>query len=210
MSESRLIVLCPWLVLVMALSGCQGNHQGVDERAYVVGGSQAQWARARDYLDHGEYKEALSQLLAINTVALSQEEGRRVRDEVVRLYDRNRDYEAMIEYLEARNHLKGISASERAQNLFDEAEAYHHLSYNHWAYVLGMGSPYRQSKAAFKAHELYERFIKRYPADPKVVEARDACQRLEAYKAYYQKELSRHQPRAVPRQTTATQQESSR
>lgn len=191
--------MLPITVLLLALLGGCHSKKVLDESQYVSGDTQEQLNRAHSLVEKNQNKEALIQLYALEQTALTSSQNRWVRDEIVKIYNQDRDYEKLIVYLAGREHLKQTTPSEQNSNLFEKAEAYHHLSYNYWARKLGMGSPYRRSKAAFKAKEYYHEFLTRYPNDPKCAHIRKELIGLESYIERYERELKEYQDyRAKP------------
>lgn len=181
------------LIIIAVLVGGCNSKKVLDESQYVAGDTTDQLARAHSLIDKNNYKEALVQLYALGHGSLSHEESQWVRDEIVRIYNIERDYEALITYLESREHVNNLTSAEKCNNLYDKAEAYHHQSYNYWARTLGMGSPYRRSKAAFKAKKYYKEFLSQYPNDPRCSDIQKELIGLESYIDRYTKELKEYQ-----------------
>lgn len=184
-------IMLPLVILLALLGGCQ-NKKVLDESEYVTGNTADQLSRAQSLIDRSNTKEALIQLYAINNESLTKQQALWVRDEIVTIYNYDRNYEKLIAYLDSREHLNR-SSGEIRKDLYEKAEAYHHLSYNYWAKKLGMGSPYRRSKAAFNAKKYYTKFLNRYPHDPRCENIRNELIGLDIYIERYNKELKQYQ-----------------
>lgn len=180
----------PLLILAL-LVGCQGPSV-VDETRYVDGSTDALLARSQELVQSHNYKEALLQLYAVNHNKLSFEQSRWVRDQIVKIYQAQKDEEQLIAYLQSRQHQRAVTAEEAPDNLYDLAEAYHRASLNYWARWLGMGSPYRRIKFAREADRLYQDFINKYPNDPRIAYVEGERARLHAYIVHYDAEVARY------------------
>jgi len=181
----------PVIALMLLLIGCDVKKI-VDESRYAESTTEDMLTRAETYIAEGNDKEALLQLSALNVHSLTLQQQRWVRDQMVTVYYNTRDFKDMITYLDARAHLKSVTPDEAAMNLFDKAEAYHRLSYNYWARVIGMGSPYRRSRDAMQAQKYYKEFLEKYPHNPKAPYVKQELELVDAYIVHYYAELQKH------------------
>lgn len=182
--------MLPLVLILVMLVGCQ-SHKVVDETQYVSGNITEKLDRSRILIDNKDYKGALLQLQSLSHQDLTVDQSRWVRDEIVKLYYHDHDYEKLIAYLESRDNLRQVSFSEKSENLFDIAECYHKLSYNHWAKSLGIGKAYRRYKSAKQAEKYYEEFLRLYPDSIHVDYVKLELESLKIYFADYKINLDK-------------------
>jgi tetratricopeptide (TPR) repeat protein len=179
------------LLLSVFLLGCDVKKV-IDESHYAEENTEAMLSRAQKYITESKDKEALIQLQTLAHQTISPEQDRWVRDETIRLYTKDKNFNEIVTYLDRRSSIKNISPDEAAMNLFEKAEAYHHMSYNHWAKSLGMGSPYRRSKDAYKAQKYYTEFLESYPNHPKAEYVKQELIRIAEYLNDYEIQLKEY------------------
>ena len=183
--------MLPLVFFMLLLVGCDAKKT-VDESVYTESSAQAMLDRAAGVIAASNDKEALIQLQSLSNQRLSLEQDRWVRDQIIARYQEARDFNEIIRYIHEREQFKHIAPEEKAQNILDTADAYHRLSYNHWARVFGVGSPYRKSRDAFKAQKYYMEFMQKYPDDARIPSVKKELAELDKYIQQYNILLEKH------------------